>query len=185
MDEVHYLADRMRGAVWEEVIIHLPESVALVSLSRDGLQRRGVRRVAGDRARRDDHDRRGAAAGAAVPARDGRPADVRPVRPSDVDASAGFVQRGRAGQPRAASGSPATTGRAAAGCATGARRARASRAVEGPAAVGTGRRRGSPSRVDVVERLDREGLLPAIVFIFSRVGCDAAVAAVPRTPTCG
>ena len=33
MDEVHYLADRSRGAVWEEVIIHLPESVALVSLS--------------------------------------------------------------------------------------------------------------------------------------------------------
>src|SRR6476646_9572951 len=33
MDEVHYLADRMRGAVWEEGIIHLPESVALVSLS--------------------------------------------------------------------------------------------------------------------------------------------------------
>ena len=33
MDEVHYLADRMRGAVWEEVIIHLPESVALASLS--------------------------------------------------------------------------------------------------------------------------------------------------------
>ncbi len=33
MDEVHYLADRARGAVWEEVIIHLPESVALVSLS--------------------------------------------------------------------------------------------------------------------------------------------------------
>src|SRR6187402_1344302 len=33
MDEVHYLADRSRGAVWEEVIIHLPESVALASLS--------------------------------------------------------------------------------------------------------------------------------------------------------
>src|ERR671939_2024991 len=33
MDEVHYLADRFRGAVWEEVIIHLPESVTLVSLS--------------------------------------------------------------------------------------------------------------------------------------------------------
>src|SRR5680860_321505 len=33
MDEVHYLADRCRGAVWEEVIIHLPESVALISLS--------------------------------------------------------------------------------------------------------------------------------------------------------
>ncbi len=33
MDEVHYLADRSRGAVWEEVIIHLPESVAIVALS--------------------------------------------------------------------------------------------------------------------------------------------------------
>jgi ATP-dependent RNA helicase HelY len=33
MDEVHYLADRFRGAVWEEVIIHLPEHVQLVSLS--------------------------------------------------------------------------------------------------------------------------------------------------------
>ncbi len=33
LDEVHYLADRFRGAVWEEVIIHLPESVQLVALS--------------------------------------------------------------------------------------------------------------------------------------------------------
>jgi len=33
MDEVHYLADRFRGAVWEEVIISLAESVQLVSLS--------------------------------------------------------------------------------------------------------------------------------------------------------
>jgi ATP-dependent RNA helicase HelY len=33
MDEVHYLADRARGAVWEEVLIHLPDSVSVVSLS--------------------------------------------------------------------------------------------------------------------------------------------------------
>src|SRR5260221_11908419 len=33
LDEVHYLADRFRGAVWEEVIIHLPESVTLTALS--------------------------------------------------------------------------------------------------------------------------------------------------------
>lgn len=33
MDEVHYLADRFRGAVWEEVILHLPKDVRLVSLS--------------------------------------------------------------------------------------------------------------------------------------------------------
>ena len=33
MDEVHFLADRYRGAVWEEVIIHLPLDVRMVSLS--------------------------------------------------------------------------------------------------------------------------------------------------------
>ena len=33
MDEVHYLADRSRGAVWEEVILHLPESVLVTALS--------------------------------------------------------------------------------------------------------------------------------------------------------
>ncbi len=33
MDEVHYLADRFRGPVWEEVIIHLASDVQLVSLS--------------------------------------------------------------------------------------------------------------------------------------------------------
>src|SRR6185312_13910107 len=33
LDEVHYLADRFRGAVWEEVIIHLPEPVRVVALS--------------------------------------------------------------------------------------------------------------------------------------------------------
>ena len=52
MDEVHYLADRFRGAVWEEVIIHLPESVRLVVAVGDGQQRRGVRRLARHRARR-------------------------------------------------------------------------------------------------------------------------------------
>lgn len=33
MDEVHYLADRFRGAVWEEVIIHLPQGIHLAALS--------------------------------------------------------------------------------------------------------------------------------------------------------
>ncbi len=37
------------------------------------------------------------------------------------------------------------------------------------------RRRDTPSRVDVIERLDAEGLLPAITFIFSRAGCEGAV----------
>ncbi|WEV68306.1 DEAD/DEAH box helicase [Bifidobacterium sp. ESL0769] len=33
LDEVHYLADKFRGPVWEEVIIHLPKSVKIVGLS--------------------------------------------------------------------------------------------------------------------------------------------------------
>lgn len=33
LDEVHYLADRHRGSVWEEVIIHLPRRITLVCLS--------------------------------------------------------------------------------------------------------------------------------------------------------
>ena len=49
MDEVHYLADRIRGAVWEEVIIHLPGVGGAGLAVRDGVQRRGVRRVAARR----------------------------------------------------------------------------------------------------------------------------------------
>src|SRR4051812_39381258 len=46
-----------------------------------------------------------------------------------------------------------------------------------PAARGRRPLRGwrPPHRPDVVARLDREGLLPLITFIFSRAGCDAAV----------
>ncbi|MFT8358383.1 DEAD/DEAH box helicase [Bifidobacterium aquikefiri] len=33
LDEVHYLSDRFRGPVWEEVIIHLPPSVRVIGLS--------------------------------------------------------------------------------------------------------------------------------------------------------
>lgn len=33
LDEIHYLSDRERGAVWEEVIIHLPAGIRIVGLS--------------------------------------------------------------------------------------------------------------------------------------------------------
>lgn len=33
MDEIHFLADKFRGAVWEEVILHLPSHVKIVGLS--------------------------------------------------------------------------------------------------------------------------------------------------------
>ena len=45
MDEVHYLQDPYRGAVWEEVLIHLPLSRQRGLPVGDDLERRGVRRV--------------------------------------------------------------------------------------------------------------------------------------------
>ena len=187
MDEVHYLADRSRGAVWEEVIIHLPESVALVSLSATVSNAEEFGEWLADRARRHHHHRRGAAPGAALPARDGRQAAARPVRVLRRRRGGRVREGGRAGQRRAGAGRPRRLGQQPAD----ARPPHAARASAGAAKtgdrrqVGNGRRVWIPSRVDVVDRLDREGLLPAIVFIFSRVGCDAAVTAVPAAPTCG
>ncbi len=48
-------------------------------------------------------------------------------------------------------------------------------AASGPPRPRQHPRRLDPEPRDVVDQLDRAGLLPAIVFIFSRVGCDAAV----------
>ena len=112
-----------------------------------------------------DGRRRGAPAGPAVAARAGRRPAVRPVR-----RRTGRRSDGSPGQPRAGAARP---------------RGGPVRPVSGRSAPARGGRRGArrsrrcPSRVEVVERLDREGLLPAITFIFSRAGCDAAVAAVP------
>ena len=39
-----------------------------------------------------------------------------------------------------------------------------------------------PGRADVIATLDSEGLLPAITFVFSRAGCDAAVQQCLRSP---
>ncbi|ETB16717.1 DEAD/DEAH box helicase, partial [Mycobacterium avium subsp. avium 10-9275] len=40
----------------------------------------------------------------------------------------------------------------------------------------------TPGRPDVIATLDAEGLLPAITFVFSRAGCDAAVQQCLRSP---
>jgi ATP-dependent RNA helicase HelY len=161
MDEVHYLADRSRGAVWEEVIIHLPDSVAVVSLSATVSnaeefgewlatvrgtndivveERRPVplfqHVMVGNRLYDLFADEAGADAGVVqvnpALARVARE-DWRRQRTRD---------RGRRGG--------------------GARHAPSGRGLV-------------PTRVEVVERLDAEALLPAIVFIFSRKGCDIAV----------
>ena len=171
MDEVHYLGDRFRGAVWEEVIIHLPDSVRLVSLSAtvsnaeefgDWLvEVRGDTRVIVHEERpvplwqhvlvgnrmfdlftADTDETSERADAQATPA---RRAAVNPEMRRHVREQlrvADLSGRGASGRDRY--------------------RPR-------------GARWRPPHRADVVSRLDREGLLPAIDFIFSRAGCDAAV----------
>src|SRR4051812_29876379 len=181
MDEVHYLADRFRGAVWEEVIIHLPESVALVSLSAtvSNAEEFGewLETVRGETATIVEERR-------PVPLYQHVMVGKRLLdlfAESDVDAAAGFVTEGapvnkellRIARDDWASSrmrdrrSPRGRSQAEGG--------RGSGGGGGGRQVGNGRRVWIPSRYDVIHRLDREGLLPAIVFIFSRVGCDAAV----------
>ncbi|MDQ4053149.1 MAG: DEAD/DEAH box helicase [Actinomycetota bacterium] len=173
MDEVHYLADRARGAVWEEVIIHLPESVTLVSLSAtvSNAEEFGewLATVRGETSTIVEEKRPVPLYQHVMVGR--RLLDL--FASSDVDAAAGFVQEGAPVNDelmRIARDDWA---------ATRIKDRRTPRGKGGGRApgrpVGNGRRVWIPSRPDVIDRLDREGLLPAIVFIFSRVGCDAAV----------
>jgi ATP-dependent RNA helicase HelY len=162
MDEVHFLADRMRGPVWEEVILHLPEDVLLVSLSAtvSNAEEFGgwIQTVRGDTTVVVDEHRpvplwQHVMVGkrlydlfdyrARTAAKNGRELAVDPellrhiAHRREADRLADWQPRGR-GRPRPSIYRP-------------------------------------PTRPDVVSTLDREGLLPAITFIFSRAGCDAAV----------
>ena len=158
MDEVHYLSDRFRGAVWEEVIIHLPASVALVSLSAtvSNAEEFGdwLVTVRGDTEVVVEEHR-------PVPLwqhvmANGRLWDLfvedRSAKDGTAKVNPELVRLSREQDrfARSAAQRPSRGGRRP-------------RGVRGP------------SRVDVLERLDAEGLLPAITFIFSRAGCDAAV----------
>ncbi|SDD21132.1 DEAD/DEAH box helicase [Nocardioides lianchengensis] len=172
MDEVHYLADRSRGAVWEEVIIHLPESVTLVSLSAtvSNAEEFGewLATVRGETATILEERRPVPLYQHVMVGR--RLLDL--FADSDVDAAAGFVKEGA---PVNNELMKVARDDWAASKLKDRRSPRGAKGRGGPRQVGNGRRVWIPSRADVVERLDREGLLPAIVFIFSRVGCDAAV----------
>ena len=174
MDEVHYLADRFRGAVWEEVIIGLAESVQVISLSATVSNaeefgawldevRGDVRIVVSERrpvplfqhvmAGRRLYDLFADEAPSARPA-GATHADVNPELLKLAKEEARYVRddsrqlRGRRTRDRMAAN-------------------RAGR--------GENRRTLVPRRDAAVERLDAEGLLPAIFFIFSRQGCEAAV----------
>ncbi|MGH3936556.1 MAG: DEAD/DEAH box helicase [Pseudonocardiaceae bacterium] len=154
MDEVHYLADRFRGAVWEEVILNLPASVALVGLSAtvSNAEEFGewLVDVRGDTAVVVDEHR-------PVPLWQhmlvgSRMFDLFAQASGDdrIAVDAHLVSRVRELERHAGWDRP--------------RRGR-----------GGGPWFRPPTRADVVARLDRDALLPAITFIFSRAGCDAAV----------
>jgi ATP-dependent RNA helicase HelY len=151
LDEVHYLADRSRGAVWEEVIIHLPESVRVVALSAtvsnaeefgDWLaQVRGGTEVIVDEHR-------------PVPLWQHMMAGRRLydlfVDDQHREVNPELVRLAH----REAVRMPAS---------------RSQRGGQWP------KRPGVTYRPEIIDRLDGAGLLPAITFIFSRAGCDAAV----------
>ena len=179
LDEVHYLADRFRGAVWEEVIIHLPESVALTALSAtvSNAEEFGdwLTSVRGGTTVIVDEQR-------PVPLwqhmlvgnrlydlfawpKDGDGADGRRARRPEVNPELVRVAQRDAMAHRGPGGRPAR------GRQPGPRGARPERG--GP--PGRGPRFAPPRRAEVIARLDRAALLPAITFIFSRAGCDAAV----------
>ncbi|WGD36222.1 DEAD/DEAH box helicase [Lysinibacter sp. HNR] len=180
MDEVHYLADRFRGAVWEEVIIHLPESVTMVSLSAtvsnaeefgDWLQtvrgntdvivseHRPVPLYHHVATRFGISDLFDPASGPAT----GDRARVNPelMRLSTAQARQRFPENGRGG-----------------------RRGRRQRGYDqGPQENQRrqlARTSNTPRRSEIVAELLEAQLLPAIFFIFSRKGCDQAVRQVLR-----
>lgn len=161
MDEVHYLADRFRGAVWEEVIIHLPSTVQVISLSAtvsnaeefgDWLHTvRGHTDVIVSEERPVPLYQHMIFSHKFLPlfAAKGELATVNP----EVMQTAQMLGRGGSHRPKSR-GAP-----------------RYQRYED---------QRHKVYRSDVVEQLGDEDLLPAIFFIFSRKGCDQAVSQVLR-----
>ncbi|ROS74483.1 RNA helicase [Cellulomonas sp. PhB143] len=192
MDEVHYLADRFRGPVWEEVIIHLTDDVQLVSLSAtvSNAEEFGdwLAMVRGDTAvvvseRRPvplwQH--------VAVGSREARGGpelvdlyaqDVDPTAPgTNPPISPELVAALRAGRPdRDTRGQGGDRGFRGPGGRRAQARGRAGRTAQ-PVRQGQGGggARRSPARFAVVDALHQDSLLPAIYFIFSRAGCEGAV----------
>jgi ATP-dependent RNA helicase HelY len=190
LDEVHYLADRFRGAVWEEVIIGLADSIQLVALSAtvSNAEEFGewLSEVRGDMAvvvserrpvplyqhvlvGRTLHDLFAELAPTAREVPGEGKSEVNPVLIKIARDESRFI-RDDARRPRGKTG----RGRRTVNYGSGAYGGAAHRSRYGGAG-GRPRLFHVPSRPELVELLDEEALLPAIVFIFSRVGCDAAV----------
>ena len=152
MDEVHYLQDPYRGAVWEEVLIHLPASVAVVCLSAtiSNAEEFGewIRTLRGS-----TH----------VVIEEKRPVPLehhylvgRRLHPMHVEQSGALVPNPYVVALDREEVRVRSTGR------------RHGRPRSGGRAF-------VPRREDVVEVLEAAGMLPAIYFVFSRAGCDRSV----------
>jgi ATP-dependent RNA helicase HelY len=171
MDEVHFLADRMRGAVWEEVILHLPDEVRLVSLSAtvSNAEEFGgwIQTVRGDTTVIVDEHR-------PVPLWQHMMVGKRLFDLFDYDGGPDEAGRGAVVDPELLR--HIANRREADRLADWQPRGRGPTRNQRPALYRP------PPRPDVINVLDHEGLLPAITFIFSRAGCDAAVAQCLRSP---
>lgn len=183
MDEVHYLADRFRGPVWEEVIIHLPDDVQVISLSATVSNAeefgqwletvRGDTEVVVTEVRPVplwQHVMVGKQLYDLYKTGDGGRSEQNALKLSpqllSVIRSVPDIRRHHGG-----SGRKYDRNRSRGRQRNDKHRGGGHKRFGGP-------RPGVPSRASVLARLDREGLLPAIVFVFSRAGCDAAVAQV-------
>ena len=148
MDEVHYLADKFRGAVWEEVLIHLMESVQVISLSATVSNAEEFGEWLGEVRGETD-----------VIVSEHRPIPLYQhvlINSSLIDL---FSQPGKINPEILALEREAL------------RKVRIPRNRREQ----WGAQESRLSRAEIIEKLSRENLLPAITFIFSRMGCDAAV----------
>lgn len=164
MDEVHFLGDRFRGAVWEEVIIHLPEDVRMVSLSAtvSNAEEFGdwLQAVRGDTEVIVSEDR-------PVPLEQHVLVGTKLI---DLFDSSGLAATNRVNPELAQmarfGGRSQSVGNR--------RKSNRQNSYGGRPA------RSRMDRADVVATLSSKNLVPAIFFIFSRMGCDQAVNQVLR-----
>ncbi|MGA8679039.1 MAG: DEAD/DEAH box helicase [Acidimicrobiales bacterium] len=163
LDEVHFLEDRYRGGVWEEVILGAPSEVVLVCLSATVANAKEladwIGQVRGD---------------TAIVREDRRPIELRNLFAIGDRSSEGvrLLPTFLDGKPNPQAieldslllrhGPPARRPRTRPQLPPGGPQGRRSRTYR-------------PRRAETVERLDDAGLLPAIYFVFSRAGCDDAV----------
>jgi ATP-dependent RNA helicase HelY len=183
MDEVHYLADRFRGAVWEEVIIHLPAAVRLVSLSAtvsnaeefgDWLDTvRGDTEVIVSETRPVPLEQHVLVRGDLLPLFDDRAG----IATAQVNQELMRIRSFKG--PTFENNRRVQELRSSGGFEAGRRRPQ--KGGRRPVRSANVHRIERLDRPDVVELLRRANLLPAIFFIFSRAGCDGAVQQVRRS----